>query len=205
MYKRQLNNCGNGYTPWGTYLTAEENWAGYFMNADATQPREHKRYGVPSKAGRYAWETADNAADQYRRFDATRYGADASADYRNEPNTFGWIVEIDPYNPDSTPQKRTALGRFGHECIAFAPVVEGQPVVVYSGDDATFEYIYKFVSRQPYHKATAGGHLLNDGTLYVAKFNNDGSGVWLPLDLKDSGFVAKAQLCLLYTSPSPRD
>lgn len=189
-----LNNCGNGYTPWGTYLTAEENWAGYFMNADATQPREHKRYGVPSKAGRYAWETADNAADQYRRFDATRYGADASADYRNEPNTFGWIVEIDPYNPDSTPQKRTALGRFGHECIAFAPVVEGQPVVVYSGDDATFEYIYKFVSRQPYHKATAGGHLLNDGTLYVAKFNNDGSGVWLPLDLKDSGFVAKAQL-----------
>ncbi len=188
-----LNNCGNGYTPWGTYLTAEENWAGYFMNADATQPREHKRYGVGTKAGRYAWETADNAADQYRRFDATSYGSDGSKDYRNEPNTFGWIVEIDPYNPDSTPQKRTALGRFGHECIAFAPVVEGQPVVVYSGDDATFEYIYKFVSRQPYFKATAGGHLLNDGTLYVAKFNADGSGSWLPLDVKDAAFMAKAQ------------
>lgn len=189
-----LNNCGNGFTPWGTYLTAEENWAGYFKNADASQPREHKRYGVPSKNGRYSWETADNAADEYVRFDATQYGADARQDYRNEPNTFGWIVEIDPFNPDSTPQKRTALGRFGHECIAFAPVVEGQPVVVYSGDDSTFEYIYKFVSAKPYYRATAGGHLLNEGTLYVAKFNDDGSGDWLPLDVTDSGFMAKATL-----------
>jgi len=187
-----LNNCGNGYTPWGTYLTAEENWAGYFMNSDATQPREHKRYGVGTKSGRYAWETADSAADQYVRFNASTIAADAYNDYRNEPNTFGWIVEIDPFNPDSVPQKRTALGRFGHECIVFAPVVEGQPVVFYSGDDATFEYIYKFVSKAPYYKATAGGHLLNEGTLYVAKFNSDGSGEWLALDINNEKLRAAA-------------
>jgi len=187
-----LNNCGNGYTPWGTYLTAEENWAGYFMNADATQPREHKRYGVGTKNGRYSWETADSGADQYQRFNASTIATDANRDYRNEPNTFGWIVEIDPFNPDSVPQKRTALGRFGHEGVVFAPVVEGQPVVFYSGDDSTFEYIYKYVSKAPYHKATAGGHLLNDGTLYVAKFNADGSGEWLALDFNSEKFRAAA-------------
>jgi hypothetical protein len=186
-----INNCGNGFTPWGTYLTCEENWAGYFVNKDKTMPREHKRYGVSSRNGRYLWELADNNADVYQRFDASSKGTDATADYRNEPNTFGWIVEIDPFNPDSVPQKRTALGRFGHEGVIFAPVVEGQPVVVYSGDDATFEYIYKFVSKAPYFKATAGGHLLNDGTLYVAKFNADGGGEWLALDINSEAFKAK--------------
>lgn len=187
-----LNNCGNGYTPWGTYLTAEENWAGYFANTDAAQPREHKRYGVATKTSRYGWETADSGADQYLRFNASTIATDAERDYRNEPNTFGWIVEIDPFNPDSVPQKRTALGRFGHEGVVFAPVVEGQPVVFYSGDDSTFEYIYKYVSKAPYYKATAGGHLLNDGTLYVAKFNADGSGEWLALDYNSESFRAKA-------------
>lgn len=187
-----LNNCGNGYTPWGTYLTAEENWAGYFMNTDSPQPREHKRYGVGTKNGRYYWETADSGADQYQRFNASTIAADADRDYRNEPNTFGWIVEIDPFNPDSVPQKRTALGRFGHEGVVFAPVVEGQPVVFYSGDDSTFEYIYKYVSKAPYFKATAGGHLLNEGTLYVARFNDDGSGEWLALDINSENFRAKA-------------
>ena len=187
-----LNNCGNGYTPWGTYLTCEENWAGYFMNADTQQPREHSRYGVPARNGRYYWETATPAADQYQRFNASSLGASASEDYRNEPNTFGWIVEIDPFNPDSTPQKRTALGRFGHEGVIFGKVEEGKPVVVYSGDDSTFEYIYKFVSSAPYYRATAGGHLLNEGTLYVARFNDDGSGDWLPLDINNSDFMAKA-------------
>ena len=187
-----LNNCGNGYTPWGTYLTAEENWAGYFANTDATQPREHKRYGVATKTSRYGWETADSGADQYQRFNASTIATDAERDYRNEPNTFGWIVEIDPFNPDSVPQKRTALGRFGHEGVVFTPVVEGQPVVFYSGDDSTFEYIYKYVSKAPYYKATAGGHLLNDGTLYVAKFNADGSGEWLALDYNSESFRAKA-------------
>ena len=187
-----LNNCSNGFTPWGTYLTCEENWAGYFMNNDAEQPREHKRYGVSANNGRYFWETATPAADQYQRFDASTLGADASADYRNEPNTFGWIVEIDPFNPDSVPQKRTALGRFGHEGVIFGKVEEGKPVVLYSGDDSTFEYIYKFVSAAPYNSITAGGHLLNEGTLYVAKFNDDGSGEWLPLDIDNADFAAKA-------------
>ncbi|MBU0913759.1 MAG: PhoX family phosphatase [Gammaproteobacteria bacterium] len=187
-----LNNCGNGFTPWGTYLTCEENWAGYFMNADVTQPREHKRYGVGSKNGRYYWETADSGADQYQRFNASTLAADSYNDYRNEPNTFGWIVEIDPFNPDSVPQKRTALGRFGHEGVIFGPVVEGQPISVYSGDDSTFEYIYKYVSKAAYFAATAGGHLLNDGTLYVAKFNADGSGEWLALDVNNEALMAKA-------------
>ena len=187
-----LNNCGNGYTPWGTYLTCEENWAGYFMNADADKPREHSRYGVPSGNGRYFWETATPAADVYQRFNASSTGASAADDYRNEPNTFGWIVEIDPFNPDSVPQKRTALGRFGHEGIIFGKLEEGKPLVVYSGDDSRFEYIYKFVSTAPYYKNTAGGHLLNDGILYVARFNDDGSGEWLPLDISNTDFMAKA-------------
>jgi secreted PhoX family phosphatase len=187
-----LNNCGMGATPWNTYLTAEENWAGYFVNADAAQPREHKRYGVSAKNGRYYWELADSGSDEYVRFDATTKGATALDDYRNEPNTFGWMVEIDPFDPEGRPQKRTALGRFGHEGVIFAPAVEGQPVVCYSGDDSQNEYIYKFVSADNYYKATAGGYLLNTGTLYVAKFNADGTGEWLPLDVTNSAFNAKA-------------
>ena len=189
-----LNNCGMGATPWNTYLTAEENWAGYFVNKDASQPREHKRYGVPSKNGRYYWEVADSAADEYVRFDASTIGASAAEDYRNEPNTFGWMVEIDPFDPEGRPQKRTALGRFGHEGVIFAPAVEGEPVVCYSGDDSQNEYIYKFVSAEPFHKATAGGYLLNTGTLYVAKFNADGSGEWLALDVSNPTLIANAAL-----------
>ncbi|MFN3899755.1 MAG: PhoX family protein [Alishewanella aestuarii] len=189
-----LNNCAHGYTPWGTYLTAEENWAGYFMNSDSTQVREHRRYGVGRSNGRYFWETATPAADRYQRFNASTLAASAAEDYRNEPNTFGWIVEIDPFNPDSVPQKRTALGRFAHEGIVFAKVTEGEPLVAYSGDDARDEYIYKYVSKQPYFRNTAGGHLLNDGTLYVARFNADGSGDWLALDINNPEFAAKAAL-----------
>lgn len=187
-----LNNCGSGLTPWNTYLAAEENWAGYFVNKDATRPREHARYGVPSSNGRYSWEHAESGEDVYVRFDATSKGTHAHQDYRNEPNTFGWMVEIDPFRPESKPQKRTSLGRFGHEGVVFAPAVEGEPVVCYSGDDATYEYIYKFVSADNYHAATAGGHLLNHGVLYVARFDETGKGEWLPLDINDSGFVAKA-------------
>lgn len=187
-----LNNCGMGATPWNTYLTAEENWAGYFVNTDATQPREHKRYGVSAKNSRYYWELADSGSDEYVRFNASTKGATALDDYRNEPNTFGWMVEIDPFDPEGRPQKRTALGRFGHEGVIFAPAVEGQPVVCYSGDDSQNEYIYKFVSADNYYKATAGGYLLNTGTLYVAKFNADGTGEWLPLDVTNSAFNTKA-------------
>lgn len=188
-----LNNCAHGFTPWGTYLTCEENWAGCFINDDETQPREHARYGVRQGNSRYYWETSTPVSDDTDRFNAAIRANSAADDYRNEPNHFGWIVEIDPFNPRSTPVKRSMLGRFAHEGIVFAPAVEGQPLVAYSGDDARFEYIYKFVSAKPYRKATASGELLNEGTLYVARFNDDGSGQWLALDINDSQFVARAQ------------
>jgi len=175
-----LNNCAHGATPWNTYMAAEENWAGYFRNGDAELPREHRRYGIRDRS-RYHWEKAAGGADEYVRFDASSTGSDATEDYRNEPNTYGWMVEIDPFDPESRPVKRTHLGRFGHEGVVFAPPVAGRPVVCYSGDDATNEYIYKFVSRMPYDPATADGSLLDEGTLYVARFNDDGTGDWLAL------------------------
>ncbi|AYF86953.1 MULTISPECIES: PhoX family phosphatase [unclassified Pseudomonas] len=180
------NNCSNGFTPWGTYLTCEENWAGYFATRDTDLPRELKRYGLRSSS-RFGWETL--AGDEFERFDATRKTADAKDDYRNEPNHFGWIVEIDPFDPDSTPVKHTALGRFAHEGLIFAPVKPGRPVVCYSGDDSQNEYIYKYVSRDKYRPGQANGRLLDDGTLYVARFNADGSGDWLPLDINDRNFL----------------
>nr|WP_294556958.1 PhoX family phosphatase [uncultured Rhodopila sp.] len=176
-----LNNCAHGVTPWNTYLTAEENWAGYFVNHDEELPREHKRYGVATRESRYRWELAAGGKDEYVRFDASAKAGSAAADYRNEPNAFGWIVEIDPFNPAHQPVKRTALGRFAHEGVIFAKPVAGKPLVCYSGDDARFEYIYKFVSAAAYDPATADGRLLDDGRLYVARFNNDGTGEWLPL------------------------
>lgn len=112
-----LNNCANGVTPWNTYMAAEENWASYFRNgarADGKPalPREQARYGVRTERSRYAWELAASRDDEFMRFDATPTGADATQDYRNEPNAFGWMVEIDPFNPSATPVKRTALGPF---------------------------------------------------------------------------------------------
>ena len=188
-----LNNCAMGPTPWGTYLTAEENWHGYFAfdTGAAVRPREYVRHGV-SGSSRYDWEKADSGLDQYKRFDVTpQEGGSEETDYRFEANTFGYMVEIDPFAPESKPQKRTALGRFGHEGVIFAPVKEGEPVVCYSGDDSRWEYIYKFVSAKPYYAATADGSLLDEGTLYVARFNDDGSGEWLSLSLEDATFAAK--------------
>ena len=187
MTRGTLNNCGNGYTPWGTYMAAEENWAGYFTNK-GDNPREQSRYGVQTGAtSRYAWELADNGADEFVRFDASIKGATAADDYRNEPVCFGWMVEIDPFDPTSNPKKRTAMGRFGHEGVVFAPAEEGKPVVCYSGDDSRFEYIYKFVTAANYNAATANGSLLDEGTLYVARFNDDGTGEWLPLVYGQNG------------------
>ncbi len=189
-----LNNCAMGPTPWGTYLTAEENWHNYFaFNNDLSErPREYARYRITGGSN-YNWWKADNGLDQYKRFDITPAGDSAQSDYRNEANTFGYMVEIDPFAPESKPQKRTALGRFGHEGVIFAAPKEGEPVVCYSGDDVGFEYIYKFVSAKPYYSDTADGSLLDEGTLYVARFNEDGSGDWLPLSMADAEFVAKAQ------------
>jgi secreted PhoX family phosphatase len=181
-----INNCAHGVTPWNTFMTAEENWAGYFRNGSRAGdrpnlPREQSRYGVSTARGRYGWELAAGGADEFIRFDVTPKGQSAKDDYRNEANGFGWMVEIDPFNPQSTPVKRTHLGRFAHEGVVFAPAKAGKPVVCYSGDDARFEYIYKFVSAKTYDAPTANGSLLDEGTLYVAKFNPDGTGEWLAL------------------------
>jgi secreted PhoX family phosphatase len=182
-----LNNCAHGVTPWNTYLAAEENWAGMFVNT-GEQPREHDRYGVPDEASRYQWELAASGADDFVRFNATATGASAAEDYRHEPNTYGWVVEIDPFDPASTPVKRSHLGRFAHEGVVFHAAEEGKPVVCYSGDDSRFEYIYKFVSAAPW-AAGARGEILDEGTLYVAKFNADGSGEWLALAPGENGLT----------------
>ncbi|WP_106478930.1 PhoX family protein [Phytohalomonas tamaricis] len=187
------NNCACGYTPWGTYLTCEENWPEVFINT-AELAADQKRLGMPTDRGRYGWETAEGGKNgEFARFDNTPRGSDARQDYRNEARTFGYVVEIDPYNPDSRAVKRTALGRFRHEGCWPGKVVAGEPVVFYTGHDSRNEYIYKFVSRALWDPADAnrpgdgrsrldiGAKYMNEGTLYAAKFNADGSGEWLPL------------------------
>jgi secreted PhoX family phosphatase len=187
-----INNCANGYTPWGTYLTCEENWAGYFVNK-GVRPREQTRYGVATVSSRYEWDKAASRRDRYVRFNCTPTGADATQDYRNEPNGQGWIVEIDPFDPTSVPKKRTALGRFAHEGCWYAPPNEGEPMVFYMGDDAQNEYIYKFVTKARYSSIIArSNNILDAGRLYVARFNADGSGDWLLLDVDDPAFQAAA-------------
>ena len=161
-----MNNCASGMTPWGTYLSGEENWMGYFSCGDSPSPH-HQRWGA-RKTGWSRWDAHDE------RFDAVRHP--------NEPNRFGWVVEVDPFDPDSTPVKRTAVGRAAHEGAWVAVTKDGR-AVVYSGEDARDEYIYKFVSRD--RIAPGGGRanrtLLDHGTLYVARFDADGRGRWLPL------------------------
>jgi hypothetical protein len=165
------NNCANGYTPWGTYLTCEENFNGYFgaTNASWKPSAEDSRYGVTAAGFGYDWHKYDP------RFDRSQPG------YANEINRFGWVVEIDPQNPKAKPVKRTALGRVKHEG---ADVVVGKNnrVVVYMGDDERFDYIYKFVSSGDWRRMRANGKSpLDEGTLYAAKFNADGTGTWLEL------------------------
>ncbi len=201
-----LNNCAHGYTPWGTYLTCEENWAGYFKRPTATDNPNRTakevtalaRYGVTSTNGNYGWANSTTTGDLYDRWNATVTGATASTDYRNVSNTFGWTVEIDPYDPVAAPRKRTALGRFGHEGAWLAKATAGKPIVVYMGDDARMEYIYKFVSSANWDPVdatrglAAGNKYLDSGTLYVAKFNADGSGQWLRLDIGQAAIAGYA-------------
>ncbi|GAB3375975.1 PhoX family phosphatase [Spongiibacter taiwanensis] len=188
-----LNNCGSGESPWGTFLTCEENWPGYFTKSSGRSAGDD-RIGIEDEGTRYAWETlAGNAAeidDEFTRFDATPFAETAAGDYRNETHGHGYVVEIDPYTAESRAVKRTALGRFRHECVVYGKLVEGQPVTFYSGHDGRFEYLYKFVSTavwdnddaNPSDRLATGDKYLNDGTLYVAKFSEGGVGSWIPLE-----------------------
>ena len=180
-----LNNCAHGYTPWGTYLTCEENFNGYFgWNGTRTPTLLENRYGITQNGFGYRWHTAD-----------PRFDVNANP---NEPNRFGWVVEIDPFDPNSKPVKRTALGRFKHENAELVLAADGT-VVVYMGDDERNEYIYKFVSSGKFDatnpRSPANRSLLDSGTLYVAKFEGTvgagrGTGTWLPLVHGQNGLTA---------------
>ncbi|EFQ82159.1 Tat pathway signal sequence domain protein [Aeromicrobium marinum DSM 15272] len=198
-----LNNCAGGITPWGTWLTAEENFNQYFANAnsvtDPTVRARLARYGFPGGTTERQWERFDS------RFDL--------AQEPNEANRFGWIVEVDPFDPTATPKKRTALGRFKHEA-ATAQLTRDRRVALYMGDDERFDYLYKFVTRDTFSKGptraakAANADLLDHGTLYVARFSGnspaneidgsgrlpadgrfDGSGEWIPLVSGTESFV----------------
>jgi secreted PhoX family phosphatase len=173
-----INNCAGGLTPWGTYLTCEENWNNYFVNP-GTITADQRRYGINATGAGYRWHEHDE------RFDARRHP--------NESNRFGWVVEIDPYDPQSTPVKRTALGRIKHEGAMLA-ISRDRRVVFYMGDDQQFEYIYKFVSRDAWEQGNRSRNrdLLDNGTLYVARFNQDGSGDWLALAHGQNGLTKEA-------------
>ena len=172
-----INNCAGGMTPWGTYLMAEENFHGYFWTdvkdaddkADVsahTDAASKKRYGVPG--GWYAW------GKYYDRWNIDKEP--------NMPNKYGWVVEVDPRNPDAKPIKHTALGRFRHEGAETTVSKDGH-LVIYSGDDNRFDYQYKYVSSGTVNDETAvfGSSLFSDGTLYVARFDADGTVEWMPL------------------------
>ncbi|MBO9418954.1 PhoX family phosphatase [Labrenzia sp. R4_2] len=169
------NNCGNGVTPWGTYLTCEENFNGYFSapeNPDHEVTPELARYGVSATDWGYNWAVIED------RYDVSKHP--------NEPNRAGYVVEIDPTDPTSTPKKRTALGRFKHE-NAEAVVNNDGRIVVYMGDDERGEFVYRYVSNGVYAPGASTDELLNDGILYVAKFSDNGTGAWVALTPETTG------------------
>ncbi len=169
-----MNNCANGITPWGTYLTCEENWNGNFGASQALPDGNdemggiYRRYGLDAQGKGYHWHKVDP------RFDLSRNPREA--------NLFGWVVEIDPLDPTSTPIKRTALGRFKHESAQYV-VDKDQRVAFYMGDDEKNEYIYKFVCAHPWQpgKPSANRDMLDQGTLHVARFLANQKGEWIPL------------------------
>jgi hypothetical protein len=216
-----LNNCGTGKTPWGTFVSGEENWYGYFFRDAKDDERRGKadkqvaglnRYGRKAgAASRHGWESA-GSADTYARWNNGALGASVKDDYRNEMNTFGYVVEMDAYDSQQPVRKRTGLGRFAHESVSFAKPVAGQPVVAYMGDDARGEYMYKFVSAAKWDAADAnpanplatGDKYLDKGTLYAARFKDDGSGEWMELSLDNPviagssrfEFATEADVCV---------
>lgn len=170
-----INNCAHGITPWGTFLTCEENWNGNFggtgavdTSADTEIGKLNRRYGVSAGGFGYRWHTTDP------RFDVSTNP--------HEPHLFGWVVEIDPYNPASMPVKRTALGRFKHESAQYV-VDKHNRIAFYMGDDERNEYIYKFVCANAYNPRhpAANRDLLDSGVLYVARFDADLRGEWIAL------------------------
>lgn len=205
MARGTLNNCGHGKTPWGTYLACEENWAFYFQmgaGAAAVPAREaaaRRRYGLPvappavgqTRGNSQGWHTVSATDDRFARWNLAAVGASADRDFRNEANTFGYNVEIDPLNPSATPVKRIAMGRMAHEGATCSLPKAGQPLAFYMGCDARNEYIYKFVSAAAWDPKDVGGGIvvgdkyLNEGKLYAARFDADGRGQWIELDIKD--------------------
>ena len=181
--KGTWNNCGNGRTPWGTYLACEENFNGYFSAEDENHEvsAELKRYGVSSKDWGYGWARIDE------RFDVSKHP--------NEPNRAGYVVEIDPFDPESKPRKLTALGRFKHENAEVVLAANGQ-LVVYMGDDERGEFLYRYVSNGKYSLNGNNSRLLEEGTLYVAKFADDLTGEWLELSPATTGFASQAEVCI---------
>ncbi|WP_439816143.1 PhoX family protein [Zavarzinia sp. CC-PAN008] len=181
-----INNCAGGWTPWGTYLSAEENFHQYFAGKNG-EPI-YKRYGVSGKPA-YGW------GRHVARFDIEKEP--------NEPNRFGWVVEVDPYDPAAKPIKRTALGHFKHENASSVISADGR-LVVYSGDDERFEYVYRYVStgKVNLEDRAANAGLLDDGVLSVARFNEDGTVTWLPLVhgqgplTAENGFNSQADVLL---------
>jgi len=180
------NNCANGITPWGTYLTCEENWNGYFGSTDNSVPptstetgKLYNRYGVTASGFGYRWHTVD-----------PRWDLKVNP---NEPNLFGWVVEVDPFNPSSPPVKRTALGRFKHESAQYV-VDKDNHLAFYLGDDERNEYIYKFVCAGKFNpnNRAANRNLLDSGTLYVARFDSNLTGQWIPLLPGTPGLDGKA-------------
>ena len=177
------NNCGNGRTPWGSYLACEENFNGYFSSSDPdfAFTAAHKRYGIKAEDWDYRWAMTDE------RFDIARHP--------NEPNRAGYVVEIDPLDPASTPKKRTALGRFKHENAEVTLAADGR-VVVYLGDDERGEFLYCFVSDDAYEQGGDNADLLENGTLSVARFADDGQGEWVALTPETTGMASQAEICI---------
>lgn len=178
-----LNNCGSGRTPWNTFLSCEENFNLFFSSSDS----EHK---LSNEFRRYGVTTADRGYDWYRhdkRFDISMHP--------NEVNRFGYIVELDPFNPKSIPKKHSALGRFKHENAAIV-VNKDNRVVVYMGDDERGEFLYRFVSDLFFDPEGDNSNILESGSLYVAKFTDNERGKWVELTTESTGMRSQAEVCI---------